>query len=49
LQSYTYKAEIGIAIFVLAGAVAFTNALITMSYQSFKAAATNPVDSLRTE
>jgi putative ABC transport system permease protein len=49
LQSYTYKTEIGIAIFLLAGAVAFAIALITMSYQSFKAAVTNPVESLRTE
>jgi putative ABC transport system permease protein len=49
LQSYTYKTEIGVAIFLVAGAVAFLIALLTMSYQSIRAAATNPVDSLRTE
>jgi putative ABC transport system permease protein len=49
LQSYTYKTEIGVAIFLVAGAVAFLIALITMSYQSIKAAGTNPVESLRTE
>lgn len=49
LQSYTYKTEIGVAVFLVAGVVAFVIALATMSYQSIKAAATNPVESLRAE
>lgn len=49
LESYTYKTEIGVPVYLLAGALAFTIALVTMSYQSIKAAGTNPVESLRTE
>jgi len=49
LQGYTYKTEIGIVVFLVAGAVAFVIALLTMSYQSIKAAGTNPVESLRAE
>lgn len=49
LESYTYKTEIGVPVYLLSGALAFTIALVTMSYQSIKAAATNPVESLRTE
>ncbi len=49
LKSYTYKAEIGLMVYVLAGAVALAIAWITMSYQSMKAALSNPVNSLRSE
>jgi putative ABC transport system permease protein len=49
LKDYTYKTEIGIGLFLGSGLVAFLIAWITMSYQSFKAAASDPVKSLRSE
>jgi putative ABC transport system permease protein len=49
LKDYTYKADIGIMIYLLAGLSAFLIAWFTMSFQSFKAARNNPVKSLRSE
>jgi len=49
LKSYTYKAEIGWLVYVVAGAVALAIAWLTMSYQSMKAATNDPVKSLRSE
>jgi putative ABC transport system permease protein len=49
LKSYTYKVEIGILVYLLAGIGAFIVAWLTMSYQSMKAALSNPVNSLRSE
>ncbi|CAN5375160.1 ABC transporter permease [soil metagenome] len=49
LKSYTYKAEIGIFVYLLAGGAAFLVAWLTMSFQSFKAASNNPVNALRSE
>lgn len=49
LKSYTYKVEIGILIYALAGVFAFVIAWLTMSYQSFRAATNDPVKSLRSE
>ena len=49
LKSYTFKAEIGIFIYVIAGVLAFFIAWLTMGYQSVKAARSNPVNSLRSE
>jgi putative ABC transport system permease protein len=49
LESYTYKTEIGVAVYLLAGGLAFAIAWLTMSYQSIKAANANPVSSLRSE
>lgn len=49
LKSYTYKVEIGILVYALAGLFAFLIAWITMSYQSIRAARNNPVTSLRSE
>jgi len=49
LQNYAYRMEIGYWVFGLAGALAILIALITVSSQAFKAAVTNPVDSLRSE
>jgi putative ABC transport system permease protein len=48
-QHFAYKIELGIWIFLLAGVIAFTIALITLSFQTVKAAMTNPVDALRYE
>ena len=47
LQSYTYKTEIGLNVYVFAGALAFMVALFTMGYQSIKAAKSDPVKSLK--
>jgi putative ABC transport system permease protein len=49
LKGYTYKTEIGIAVYLFAGVSAFLIALITMGYQSIKAATNDPVKSLRSE
>lgn len=49
LTSYTYKVDVGILVFILAGVAAFLVAWITISFQSIKAARNNPVQSLRSE
>jgi len=49
LQGFAYRINIGLEAFVLAGLLAFTIALITVSSQAIKAALTNPVDTLRYE
>ncbi|HEY5825482.1 MAG TPA: ABC transporter permease [Cyclobacteriaceae bacterium] len=49
LKDYTYKAEIGVFVYVISGFSAFFIAWATMSFQSFKAARNNPVKSLRSE
>ncbi|MEJ0031395.1 MAG: FtsX-like permease family protein [Bacteroidota bacterium] len=49
LEGYTYKTEIGIFVYMISGASALVIAWLTMSYQSIRAALTNPVKSLRSE
>ncbi|MCO4291838.1 ABC transporter permease [Solitalea sp. MAHUQ-68] len=49
LQDFVYRIEIGWWVFVLAGLTALVIALVTLSFQSVKAALANPVKSLRTE
>ncbi|MEI9919331.1 MAG: ABC transporter permease [Bacteroidota bacterium] len=49
LQGYTYKAEIGVFVYLIAGLSALIIAWLTMSYQSVRAALANPVKSLRSE
>lgn len=49
LQGYPYHISIQWWVFVLAAALAVAIALLTVSYQSIKAAIANPVKSLRTE
>lgn len=49
LQGFEYKTNIDVLIFVYAGLAALLIALITVSFESFKAASTNPVKALRTE
>ncbi len=49
LQNYQYRIEISWWIFLAAGTSAILIALITISFQSVKAAIANPVKSLRTE
>src|SRR5450432_171393 len=49
LQNYQYRTEISWWIFAAAGAGAIVITLLTVSFQSVKAALANPVKSLRTE
>ena len=49
LENFAYKTSLSWWIFVLAGLLAMGIALITVSFQSWKAATKNPVESLRYE
>jgi len=49
LQHYTYHAELSWWIFAITAAGAIIITLLTVSYQSIKAALANPVNSLKTE
>ena len=49
LQDFAYKINISWTVFIIAGFIAIIIALITISFQSIKAALANPVKSLRTE
>jgi putative ABC transport system permease protein len=48
-KDFLYQAPVSLWIFPAAGAIAFLVALLTVGYQSAKAASANPVDSLRYE
>jgi len=49
LMNFAYRIDIGAEIFVLAGGAALIITLLTVSWQSIKAATANPVNSLRSE
>ena len=49
LESFAYKTELSWWIFALAGALALGIALLTVSWQSWRAATRNPVEALRYE
>lgn len=49
LKNYAYRTQISWWIFSLAGALAFLIALITVGWQSWKAARKNPIEALRYE
>ncbi len=49
LEDFTYRTALSWWIFVLAGACALVIALLTVSWQSYKAASENPVEVLRCE
>ena len=49
LQGFAYHVNIGIGIFLISGASTLLITLLTISYQSIKAALANPVKSLRSE
>jgi putative ABC transport system permease protein len=49
LTQYDYRTPLSIWTFVAAGDGAILLTLITVSYQSIRAAKANPVDSLRSE
>jgi putative ABC transport system permease protein len=49
LQNFAYKTDLSWWIFALAGVIALVIALLTVSWQSWRAARRNPVESLRYE
>lgn len=49
LQDFAFKTELSWWVFALAAGVTMLIALVTISFQSIKAAVSNPVDSLRSE
>jgi len=49
LQDFAYRVDISWWVFAVAGVIAATIALITVSLQAIRAAIANPVKSLRTE
>jgi putative ABC transport system permease protein len=49
LETFAYRTDITLTLFLLSGLVVLIIALVTVSYQSIKAALANPVDSLRYE
>jgi putative ABC transport system permease protein len=49
LKNFAYRTDINIMIFVLSGLLVLAIALLTVSFQSIRAARANPVDSLRYE
>ena len=49
LKNFAYKTNIGAAYFVFGGIMAVLIAILSLGYQSFKAASGNPVDSLKYE
>lgn len=49
LESFAYRIELGVGVFLLSGMVALLIGWITVSYQSIKAAIVNPIRSLRSE
>lgn len=49
LQNFVYRVDVGWQVFAWAGVAALALALITVSWQSLKAALMNPVDILRSE
>ncbi len=49
LKDFAYRIEISVWIFILSGLIALGIALLTVSYQSIKAAVQDPVNNLRSE
>jgi len=49
LENFAYRIDIGVVTFAVSGFAALIIAWLTVSYQSFKAASMNPVNSLRYE
>jgi ABC-type antimicrobial peptide transport system permease subunit len=49
LGDYDYRTPIGFGVFAISGSLALLIAIATVSYQSIRAALSNPAKSLRTE
>lgn len=49
LQNFTYRIEIGYSVFILAGILSFLIAWLTVGFESFRAAISNPTKAIRNE
>jgi putative ABC transport system permease protein len=49
LQNFAYRIDIGVAVFLISGILLLLIAVLTVSFQTIKAATANPVKSLRYE
>ena len=49
LQNFAYRTSIGLWVFILSALLALVLAVLTVSFQAFKAGTANPLDSLRYE
>ncbi|MFH2107356.1 MAG: ABC transporter permease [Chrysiogenia bacterium] len=49
LRDFAYRTSLGLELFLFSGVLALVIAMLTVSYQSIRAARANPVDSLRNE
>jgi len=49
LENFAYRTSLNISTFIISGLLALAIALITVSYQSIKAATSNPIEALRYE
>jgi putative ABC transport system permease protein len=49
LQDFAYRIDLGAGIFIAAGLMSVSIALVTVSFQAIRAAMANPVNSLRRE
>ncbi len=49
LDNFAYRTDIGVVVFIVSGIISLLLAVITVSYHTFRAARTNPVQSLRYE
>jgi putative ABC transport system permease protein len=49
LQTFAYKIELSVGVFILTGIIALIIAWLTVGFESIKAALSNPVKSLRSE
>ena len=49
LSNFSYRIDLGVAAFAMSTALAVGIALVTVSYQAWKVAHTNPVDALKYE
>ena len=49
LNNFAYRITIGVGLFIIAGLIAFTLALLTVSFHTFRAARSNPVEAIRYE
>jgi putative ABC transport system permease protein len=48
LEGFAYRIEPGVMVFIISGAMSFLIAWFTISFESFRAARKNPVDTFRT-
>jgi putative ABC transport system permease protein len=49
LQNFAYKIDLSVWTFILSGLAALGIALLTVSYQTLKAATANPIEALKYE